>query len=150
MAVLHTTIEVKGLTLAQWDYLRDNLPDPYPEPGQVRACVQFELNSGLNVHHAEMPLRSFSALMVRLEHIARVNAPVLPDTEAGQDPMPGQSLDLFRCGHHNPPHLYDCRATPEEVAQALTGDRPSWDAQDDDLLRKVTENRSDFPGWDAL
>jgi hypothetical protein len=94
---MHVNAKVTGLSLQQWDYLRDTLPARYDMPdGVVRVCATFELELGdaVNVRHAEIPIRMFAGLLNRLERhgnlaMAVLTPDALPDTEAGQGPLPG-------------------------------------------------------------
>lgn len=95
---MHTTVKVKDLTPRQWDFLQENLLTSYDiAPGVVRVCAEFELTEMVS-RHVEMPIRAFAGLMTRLERHDREQAELvqaaltpdaLPDTEAGQDPLPG-------------------------------------------------------------
>jgi hypothetical protein len=92
---MHVNATVTGLSLQQWDYLQDTLPARYDMPdGVVRVCAEFELTPDLQVRHAEMPIRMFAGLLNRLERhgkmaMAVLTPDALPDTEAGQGPLPG-------------------------------------------------------------
>jgi hypothetical protein len=89
--------KVTDLTIHQWDYLQSNVMTSYDMPtGVVRVCAEFELTEMLT-RHAEMPVHMFAGLLTQLEHITLIEAALtpdaLPDTEAGQGPLPGPTCD---------------------------------------------------------
>jgi hypothetical protein len=92
---MHVNAKVTGLSLQQWDYLQDFLLADYDMPENVvRVCTEFELTPDLKVRHAEVPIQTFAGLLNRLERHGRLAMAVLPpdalpDTEAGQEPIPG-------------------------------------------------------------
>jgi hypothetical protein len=93
---MHVNVTVTGLSLQQWDYLQDTLPTRYDMPdGVVRVCAEFTPHpDSSGVRHAEMPIRMFAGLLNRLERhgklaVAALTPDALPDTEAGQGPLPG-------------------------------------------------------------
>jgi len=78
---MRARIKVMDLTLGQWDYLQDTLPERFEMPDEaVRVCVEFELDSQLSPRHVEMPVRAFTALLTRLQEVqARAEAALTPD-----------------------------------------------------------------------
>jgi len=76
----------------------------------------------VDVLHVEMPLPTFVGLMMVLRSFELIDEKprplaVLPTAEQVRDISSKDVVTLFRemnpdstlCGHHNPPHLYDCR-----------------------------------------
>ncbi|AAT36793.1 Pas45 [Actinoplanes phage phiAsp2] len=77
---MRTRIKVKDLTVNQWDWLQDNLPDGHQfGPDDVRMCVEFELTAEMSPRHAEMPPRAFVALIGNLARLERAQAVLTPD-----------------------------------------------------------------------
>lgn len=69
---MYANITVNDLTMDQWDYLKDNLPERYDIPdGAIRVRVAFELDFQLSPRIAEMSVRDFMALMSRLQNVHR-------------------------------------------------------------------------------
>lgn len=77
---MRTRIKVGDLTIRQWDWLQDNLPDSqeFP-PNAVRVCVVFELTAELSPRHVEMTARRFVALMTTLARLETAQAVLTPD-----------------------------------------------------------------------
>ena len=112
---MHVKIKVKDLSLNQWRWLEANLPvNREFEPGDIRVCVELEASPMMTFSHVEMPVREFLDLLNTLaqletaqavlrpdelpDHLHKVRQqadPALPDTEAGQDPLPAEP----RCDH---------------------------------------------------
>jgi hypothetical protein len=146
---MHVKSKIKDLSLVQWDYVQQNLMTSYEMgPLEVRVDAEFELTADFHTRRVEMPVATFAGLLTVLRGIDLAQAEVsmaqvveavltpdaLPDSEAGQEPLPGpvhhtleslsgypdkaadpsmsydESPGSIRCEHHNPPHLYDCRA----------------------------------------
>jgi hypothetical protein len=78
---MRTRIKISDLTIRQWDWLQDNLPDsPKLSPDAVRVCVEFELSDELLLdRHVEMTARMFVALMTTLSRLETAQAALTPD-----------------------------------------------------------------------
>lgn len=106
---MRTTIKVADLSLAQWAWLNLNLPESREfSPDDVRMCVTLELTAEQSPIHVEMPPREFVVMVERLRQVGQplpnpISAREVQDLENRPGPR--------ACGHHNPPHLYNCRAT---------------------------------------
>ena len=111
---MRTEIKVTDLNLRQWDYLTTNVPVDGREflPGLPRVCAVFELAPEISELHIEMDAVEFAVLLVRLESIRDNPDPdpaLVVQAALTPDALPGEQ-DSRACGHHYPPHLYDCRA----------------------------------------
>lgn len=78
---MRTTIKVEDLSLAQWDWLKDHLPESREfGPNTVRMCVEFDLSGRYEIpRHVEMPPREFVVLVntlakVERDHLAKLAA----------------------------------------------------------------------------
>ena len=77
---MRTRIKVTDLSLTQWDWLQDHLPESREfGPDAVRMCVEFELTAELSPRHVEMPPREFVALMTTLARLETAQAALTPD-----------------------------------------------------------------------
>lgn len=80
---MRTQIKVTDLSVAQWDYLQDNLLEKYAIPADaVRVCVEFELDPEMSTRHVEMPVRAFMSFLTRLQAAqirATAQAALTPD-----------------------------------------------------------------------
>ncbi len=77
---MRTRIKVADLTLNQWDWLQDNLPDSVEfGADDVRMCVEFELTSEMSPRHLELPPRAFVALISNLARLETAQAVLTPD-----------------------------------------------------------------------
>lgn len=114
---MRSTIKIKDLSLVQWQYLQHNVPVGGREflAGLPRVCAVFELTSEVSEFHVEMDMVELTGLLVvlhamDLKSLAEV---ALAETSGDLPYQPGNPLadrEAVPCGHHNPPHLYDCRA----------------------------------------
>jgi hypothetical protein len=130
---MHVKVKINDLSLAQWEYLRREVPVGGRDflPGLPRVCAVFELTAevtglqvGMDELHVEMDVIELSSVLIRLKGLdirdqaeaALAETPGLID-RVGKDAaavirsLPNRAeRDPRSCANHNPPHLYDCRA----------------------------------------
>jgi hypothetical protein len=114
---MRARIKVMDLTRGQWDWLQANLPESYHVPDtSVRVCVELELDAELHMHHLEMSVRSFVALMSQLQLVESVRnqvdparLPVLPTADEVRRLSAADAVELTRrlndgrtCQHGSP------------------------------------------------
>jgi hypothetical protein len=67
---MRTRIRVTDLSIRQWDWLQGQLLVEYQfAPFEPRACVEFEIGTGVAVRHVEMPLPASVGLMMVLHSL---------------------------------------------------------------------------------
>ena len=126
---MRARIKVMDLSLAQWDWLQDNLPETYAIPeNAVRVCVEFELSSEIGARYVEMGVRQFIALMAQLQ-LAEAQAqgkdvrlPVLPTAAEVHNLTAAQAVALTQ--RKNEPTCDHGAAVAEESRSAFEGAEP--------------------------
>lgn len=92
---MRTQIKVTDLSVAQWDYLQDNLLEKYSIPADaVRVCVEFELHPEMSTRHVEMPVRAFMSFLTQLQAAQiRATAQAVLTPDALPDDFPALTCD---------------------------------------------------------
>jgi hypothetical protein len=118
---MRTRIKVMDLTLRQWDHLQDNLRDGYEIPDEaVRVSVEFELDAQMNTRRVDMPVRSFVAMMTRLQRIERHGQ--IEEGAAQLPPPLPTPVSQPTCEHGSP--------VVDETPSAFEGGEPVRDYED--------------------
>jgi hypothetical protein len=147
---MHAEIKVTDLSLRQWDYLQDNREHKHRfRAGEVRTCVEFELKPDMHSLHVELPIVDLAGLLtvlIAIEQAAQAEA-TLTDAEKIVGRVVEQ--DHSACN----PRTCTVVEEVEELPDDLSYEEQYREEHEPTPYRRVqqaTENRSDFPGWDAL